>query len=222
METKKPTNAQLQRRIEKAVLHIDRTKETKTIYLSDKGVRLTVDEEYAIIETNYHRHVFTNVTSNGISRPYIYTKRFVEIALENAVEDKENGYTFTQIVSSLEKKEDKSEYNIMMYIDWWMFNIFQPLYSIGESEIESFLVYEDYLHNIARNGILLSQHDESITNKRFIELVNEKVNEFTKNMQERVILEKKSDEERLKEEIEAIQEQENEQALGIQKDESKD
>lgn len=213
METKKPTNAQLQRRIEKAVLHIDRKKETKSIYLSDKGIRLTADDEYAIIETNYHRHVFGNVTANGVSRPYIYTKRFIDIALENAVQDGENGYTFAQIISTLEKKGEKEKYNIMTYVDWWLFNIFQPLYSIGESEIESFLVYESYLHNIARNSILLSQHDEDVTNKKFIALINEKVTAFTNDMQERIILKKKSDEERLKEEIEAIQEQESEQVI---------
>ncbi len=101
----------------------------------------------------------------------------------------------------------------MTYVDWWLFNIFQPLYSIGESEIESFLVYESYLHNIARNSILLSQHDEDVTNKNFIALINEKVTAFTKDMQERIILKKKSDDERLKEEIDAIQEQESEQVI---------
>ena len=51
METKnqkRPTNGQLQKRLERAVLHLDRTKDTQSIYWSDKGCRLTADNDYAI------------------------------------------------------------------------------------------------------------------------------------------------------------------------------
>ena len=84
MQEKKPTNAQMQRRLERAVLHLDRTKDTVSIYFSDKGLRLTADptEGYCIIETGYHRHVFNSFTQGGLSRPYTYTTRVIEIAME--------------------------------------------------------------------------------------------------------------------------------------------
>ena len=97
-----------------------------------------------------------------------------------------------------------------------MFNSFQPLYGIGETEIESFLVYEDYLHNIARNAILLSEKTEDITNKQFIQKVIDNIKEFTNELEERVLFPKKTDEQVMQEEIEAIQEQEQNDAMEAQ------
>lgn len=213
-QQKKPTNAQLQRRIQRAIVHLDRTKNTSEIYFSDRGLRLVSDNDYAVVETGFHRHVFSNITSSGISRPWLYSKRMVEIANAHLEECKtENGYSFTRLIEFLKTKEDRTEYNICMYVDWWLFNLFQPLYAIGETEAEQFLVYESYIHNIARNSILLSEKTEDMTNKQFFDKIIEQMKEMAANMDERVLFEKKTDEEVAKENIEAIQEQQlNEQA----------
>lgn len=217
MEQKKPTNAQLQKRIKNAVIFIPRTKDTQDIFFSDKGVRLVVDNDGCVIETNYHRHVFSNITSSGVSRPYLYTKRIVEIANENLDAIKtENGYSYQRLVDVLKEKEDKSEYNIAVYYEWFLFNIFQPLYGIGETEIETFLVYEDYMHNIARNTILLSEKTDDMTNKQFIQKVIDNIKEFTDGLEENVLFPKKTDEQIAQEEIAAIQEHEQEQAMEAQ------
>jgi hypothetical protein len=92
------------------------------------------------------------------------------------------------------------------------------LYGIGETEVESFLVYEDYIHNIARNSILLSERTEDMTNKQFIQKVVDNIKEFTDNLEENVLFHKKTDEQMMQENIEAIQEQENEQAVEAQTD----
>lgn len=211
-QKKKPTNAQLQRRIANAVVHLDRTKDTMGIYFSDKGLRLVSDKEYCVIETGYHRHVFSNITSSGISRPWLYTKRIVEIANEHLEDCKtDNGYSFAKLLEVLKEKEDRTEYNIFIYVDWWMFNIFQPLYSIGESDVEQFLVYESYIHNISRNSILLSEKTEEMTNKQFLDKLIGNIREFTDGMDERVLFEKKTDEELARENIDAINEQQLEE-----------
>ena len=217
MEQKKPTNAQLQKRIKNAVIFIPRTKETQEIFFSDKGVRLVADADGCVIETNYHRHVYSNITSAGVCRPYLYTKRTIEIATGNLDAIKtERGYSYQRLLDVLREKEDKSEYNIVVYYEWFLFNIFQPLYGIGETEIESFLVYEDYLHNIARNAILLSEKTEDITNKQFIQKVHESIKHFTEDLEERVLFPKKTDEQMMQEEISAIQEQEQNDAMEAQ------
>lgn len=216
MEQKKskPTNGQLQRRIEKSPLHLDRTKDTVSFYFDDKGLRLTVDETegYALIATNYHTHVFSHYTSYGMSRPFVYTKRLIDIANENDCQT-ESGHSFAKLLETLKKKEDPVEYNLVTYIDWWLMNCFQPLYSIGETDVESFLVYEDYVHNIARNAILLSERNEDVTNVQFVERLIDNIKSFTENMEERVVFHKKTDEELVQENIAAIQEQESEQIL---------
>ena len=230
-QKKKLTNAQMQKRIQNAIVFVPKTKDTISIFFSDKGVRLVADNDGCVIETNYHRHVYSNITSAGVSRPYLYTKRVIEIASDKhtleeiTVKDKDDnfvGYSFQRLLDVLKEKEDKSEYNIVTYYDWFLFNIFQPLYGIGETEIESFLVYEDYIHNIARNAILLSEKTEDMTNKQFIQKVFDNMKEFTDNLTENILFPKKTDEERMKEEIEAIAQNEQEQAMEAQVNGSKD
>ena len=144
MEQKKtkPTNAQLQRRIANAVVHIDKDKSYQSVYWSDKGFRLETTDEYCVISTGFHRHIFNNFTSSGVSRPYLYTKRVIEIANENIKDiEVDGGYSFQRLLEVLKAKEDKSDYNIVTYVSWWFEIIFAPLYSINESEAGSFLVY---------------------------------------------------------------------------------
>jgi helix-turn-helix protein len=69
-------------------------------------------------------------------------------------------------------------------------------------------VYEDYVHNIARNQVILEQRNEDVTNKQFIDKVIKNMQEFTGHITETVILPKKTDEEIIKENIEAVAEQE--------------
>ena len=212
MEQKKETRAQIERKIKNAIVFVPKDKETKSIFFSDKGLRLTVTEDTAVIETNYHRHVFSNYTSFGLSRPYVYTKQVVDMALNYDCKT-EDGYSYQKLARTLEEKEDKTEYNIFWYVDKWLFNIFQPLYSIGESEVESFLVYESYVHNLARNNIILSEKTDDMTNKEFINRVCDTIKELTNELEESVILHKKTDEELVQENIEAIQEQEQNEMM---------
>ena len=220
METKnqkRPTNGQLQKRLERAVLHLDRTKNTQSIYWSDKGCRLTADDDYAIIAFGYSQTVFNNYNMSGVSRPWLYVKRIIEIANENDASIKtESGYSYQKLLEVLKGKEDKSQYNICVYFEWYLMCLYSPQFSIGETEIESFLVYEDYLHNIARNAILLSEKTEDMTNKQFIQKVVDNIKEFTNELEERVLFPKKTDEQIMQEEIEAIQEQEQNDAMEAQ------
>ena len=217
MEQKKPTNAQLQKRLERAVLHLDRTKNTQSIYWSDKGCRLTVDDDYAIIVFGFSQTVYNNFTAAGISRPYLYTKRIIEIANEHLKYiEVDGGYSYQRLLDVLNEKEDKSEYNIVTYFSWFLQNLFSPQFGIAEDEVSSFLVYEDYIHNIAKNSILLDVRNEDLTNKQFIDKMIANIKEFTDNLEESVLLHKKTDEEIVKENIEAAQEQEQEQAMEAQ------
>lgn len=216
-QKKKLTNAQLQRRMQTSIVFVPKDKQTIDIYFSDKGLRLTATSDKAIISFAYSQTVYENWTTSGVSRPYLYTKRIIEIANEHLEEIKtDNGYSFQRLLDVLNKKEDKEEYNIVTYYDWFVFNLFQPQYGIAEDEVSSFLVYEDYIHNIARNAILLGERNVDVTNKQFFNMVIERMKEFVDGLEESILLHKKTDEEIAKENIEAAQEQELNDAMEAQ------
>ena len=210
----KATKGQLERRIRNAVVFIPKTKDTVSVFFSDKGLKLVADEEICIVETGYHKHVFYSATNTGVSRPWLYTKRIVEIANENIDAIKTpDGYSFNKLLEVLKNKEDKSEYNITVYYEWWLQIIFSPLYSIGETEAEQFLLYESYIHYVSRSMILLDEHKYDMTNKEFVENIFANMREFLSNIDENIFLHKKTDEEIIQENISAIEETEQDEWL---------
>lgn len=213
MEKKKPTKAQMERRIENAIVFVPKTKDTLSIFFSDKGVRLTVTDDKAVIATGYHQHVFESYNMSGMSRPYLYTRRIVELALENDCEQRDEkgnvtGYSYSSLLDTLNTKEDKAEYNIAYYFGWWLMVIFDGLYSIAEDETSTFLVYFKYMTILAANSILLDEHKEDVTNKQFIEKFQSLISEFTSEISETIVLKAISDEERIEQEINAVRESE--------------
>ncbi len=212
MEEKKLTKGQLERRLKNALLHIDKTSDTKSIYFDDKGLRLTVTSDYAIIGTLFHRHVFNALTSSGISRPYLYTKNFIDIVLKNEndiiVKDEKCNVrrSYAKLFALLKEQENKSDYNICWFYDLWLTNIFSPLYGIGETESEAFLVYERYLRNVARNQVILSEKVNGMTNKQFIKETDDLVAKYIGDMKETEIFKPMTDDEKVKAEVEALSE----------------
>lgn len=217
MEEKKPSKAQLENRIKNALVFVGRDKDYQGIYFSDKGLRLEVTQDYAVISTGFHRHVFSAYTAQGYSRPYLYTKRFVEIAFAHDCLVKDAGgdvsYSYAKLFKILEAEEDKTEYNIAWFYDKWMFIIFNNLYSISEDAASTWIVYFKYMSAIAMNSIILDEHSDGLTNKQFAKRFLETIDDFTKNMEENVIFQAISDEERMKQEIEAIQASELDESL---------
>lgn len=211
------TKGDLERRMRNAIVLVPKDKDYQGVYFDDKGLRLEVTGDFAVITTGFHRHVFNNFTSQGVSRPYLYTKRFIDLALTNdcTVKDAKGNVTrsYGKLLAILKEKEDKSEFNVAWYIDLWLNNIFHPLYAIGETEAESFLVYESYLHNVARNKVIMSEKINDMTNISFIDEVLKEVKLFTEGIAERTIFKKQTDEEKVKAEVEALQEQQAEKTM---------
>lgn len=213
---KRLTNGQLQRKIKNALVFVPKDKNYQVIFFDDKMLTLECTDDYCVISTGYHKHVFDAVNlSQGasFSRPYLYTKKIIEIAFNNNCQTETGAFTYEHMLDILASKEDKSDYNIATYYHWWLFNIFQPLFTIGENEVETFLVYEQYLHNIARSKIILSEKTEDITNKQFIQDITENERKFIEGVDEMVVFHKITDEEMKSKEFEAIQEEATERIL---------
>ena len=215
MENKKQTNGQLMKKIKNAVVFVPKDKEHKWVFFDDKMLRIETTQDYAVISTGFHRHVFAafNPNQGGYSRPYLYTKKMVEIAFSNDCKTDDNKHTFEKLLDVLKQKEDKSEYNIATYYGWWLLNIFQPLYQIGENEIETFVTYEDYIHNIARSSVILSEKDADMTNIEFVEKILENEKSYIQGLNETVLFHKMTDKEMMENEIKAVQEIDNERIV---------
>lgn len=217
MSNKQTTKGELERRMRNAIVLVPKTKDTISVFFDDKVLKLTATDDFAVIETGFHRHVFNQLTPSGVSRPYLYTKRFIEIAIENdcTVRDAKGNVSrsYAKLMEMLKEKEDKTEYNLCWFVDLWFMNIFQPLYGIDETESAAFLIYDTYLHNIARSQIILSEKEKDITNIDFVKQEHELVNGYIDGMKEAVIFPKLTDKELQEREISAIQENEQEKII---------
>jgi len=208
-QEKKPTAAQLERRLRNALIVVERTSDGSEVFFGDKWLRLYVNNDFATVGTMFHTHVFHRIVASGISRPYLYIKRMIEMALENdcVVKDAKGNPTrsYKKMMDVLKEKQDDTEYNIAWIVDKWLNNIFAPLYGLGENETDAFLLYETYMHNIARLHVILDEKKEDMTNKQFVEAVLAREKEYTDTMTEMVVFKALSDEERAQQIVEAMQ-----------------
>ena len=222
MESKKQTKGELERRMSNALVLVPRDKDYQSIFFDDKGLKLEVTQDFAVVSTMFHKHVFNNICASGISMPYVYVRRMIEIANENncmvTTPKGEKVRSYSKLFDIIKNKEDKTEYNTCWFIDLWLTNIFEPLYSIGETEAQAFIVYEAYMHNIAKNHVMLQEKTDDMTNKQFIDSIIANITQYASDMEERVIFPKKTDEEKMQEEISAFQEHEQEKLMEEQAD----
>ena len=75
------------------------------------------------------------------------------------------------------------------------------------------MVYESFIHNLARQNVILEEKTDDMTNIQFLDKVQKMEKDFTANINESVIFKKLTDEEVVKSEIEAVQEQEADEAM---------
>ena len=193
-----------------AVVLVPRDKDYMGVFFDDKGLRLEVTSDAAIISTAFHRHVFSAVTATGYSRPFLYTKRVIELANANDCTIKDEKGNVTRSLKKLLEtlKADtlhNEDFHLAFYYDLWCYNIFMPLYSIDENASASYIVHEEYLHHIARNEVILSEKKEDITYREYEDRIQASMNGFINDeLGKVVVFPKKSDEERVKEEVDAM------------------
>lgn len=223
-KNKKPSNEQLRKQIINSVVYVERTKGTDEVYFDDKHLRITVTDDHAVVQTGFHTHVFNRLAPYGTSLPYTYLSQFVGIALANdcMVTEKQGEKTVTyrsykKLSDTLNAKKDKAEYNLFWYVDIWLNCIFEPLYSIGPRPMEQFLLYERFLHDVARKHIILTDQDKKVTNLDFINKVHELEKKYIADISDNVLFEPKTKEEKEKDEAEENNLRIGEEALRIGK-----
>ena len=209
---KKESKAQIENRLKNAVLFVPRDKEYIAVYFKDKGLRLEATDDFAIVSTVSHSHVFNKITPSGVSRPYLYIKQMIALAMAYT-DASTDGRSYAAMMERMKAKEDQSDYNIAWYVDKWLYNILMPLYTIGEDYASAFLVYEGFLHHVARNDIARREHLSDVTNVDFMKELTRLLQEYAKDFEPQVVYEKKSDDERIQEIADAMNEDKMEEAM---------
>ena len=77
---KKPTNAQLQRRIDNAIIHMERTKDTREVYFDDRNIRVIVNEDMALLSNGVYSTTFQRYFFGGESNQYACLALLVDCA----------------------------------------------------------------------------------------------------------------------------------------------
>lgn len=221
METKKPTNAQLQRKINNAVVHIDRTKDTKEVYFDDRGMRITVTPDLAVLSTGVYTSVFYRVYSGGESNQYLCLSALVAKALEYdkeiTVKTKDSVFRSYSLLHKVldEKKESLSVWLDVM--DWWLYNYETSIALAPREDVNNatfFNIYEKYLHSLITNNVFLGEHKEQMTSKQYLIAIADKMKEICDGMQDEIVMfNAKTDDEMIEEEINAVKEQQIEQEM---------
>lgn len=218
MEQKKtkPTNAQLQKRISRAVVHIDRTKDTKEVFFDDRGIRIVISDERAIISQLSFMMTFDEIVSGGYSRNYMVLNRIVEMVDEYdcvVVNEKgEKSVSFWKLYDSVKNstKEGHEADNgiITKFIIW--FGVMQSsMFMLSERTDFTFALGTQYAMNSIISGSISKFYEKDMTNKELLAEIAKEFDTYRDSVKEEFVVMKKETKEDRKQAIaNAIQEQE--------------
>lgn len=221
-EKTKPTNGQLQRRIDRAVLHIDRTKDTKEVYFSDRGIRIVISDDVAIISRLSYTLMFNKIVPGGFSVNYNVLSSIVDAAQSydcTAVDKDGNKYiSFWKLYESV-KQQDTIESKVYLYklnsfIIWWSTQQ-STMFLMNEEPRFAFMLNAVYVTNTIIGGVISKPYEKDMTNKELFEEISKGLEDFrAKDETEDYVVLKKETKEDIDNAIAAaMQEHENDEIL---------
>lgn len=169
METqpKKKSKSQLEHEISSAIVFVPK-KNAKTIHLEDRGITLSVTDDFTVISTNFHRNVFSNYTSAGVSPSHVYINQFIEIAEKYKTfgeikDDKGNvaGFSFSQLMTHKDEMDDV-DCNLLLLADRWFMVLTEPLFALYPSQLSSLNLGSMYISFLAKSNCLLRTREGDI------------------------------------------------------------
>ena len=140
MEQKKATNGQLQKRINNAELIIDKGKGYKHIDFDDLGIHISICEDFVVLSTNFHHHVWNKVVSNNRAETCVMLDSLVDIALlhKEEIKDKDGRgnvfYSFDKL-KNLSNLED-SEKTIVLMFETWVYVLETNVHSLSNDMVD--------------------------------------------------------------------------------------
>jgi len=204
MEQKKPTNAQLQKRLQKAVFHIDRNKETKEVYFNDRGLRIVISDGRALVSQLSFTMVFEEIVAGGYSRVYVALSHLCDMVnnYDCIVTDKNGNvsYSWKKLVAEVEKSKGETrnvDYVILMKFHLW-FSLHQnSMFLLSEREDFTFALGAIFAMNTIISGVISKPYDKDMSNKELFDEIIAATKEYRDNLKEEYkVLSKETEEER--------------------------
>ena len=219
MPEKKLTNAQLQKRLKNAILHVDRTKAYRAVMFADRNLKIEIEEDVAIISRLSYRLCFDKVVASGYSRVYLILANVVDMASRyDCIKDDEKVGKFTSYWklwdAVREKEAQQGDLGVLTIFSVWFDVLQSTLFLCPEQADETFALNTIYVLNTYVHGVLAKPYDKDMTNKELMVEISNEVNEYIAQMgDEYVVLHKETKEEQEQATADALAEEQVEQAL---------
>lgn len=172
-QPKKKSKAQLENEIAKALVFVPH-KGAKTVRMDDRGITITVTDDYTVISTNFHRNVFTNYNSTGVSYTTYLVGEFVRIIERHQTfgqikDDKGNitGLSFEKIMSHRDEIEE-IDFNILRKVDIWLMLLTEPLFILGTTETSALNMNAMFISFLSKANCLLSNNESDVMYNEFV------------------------------------------------------
>lgn len=218
---KKPTNAQLQRRIDTSIIHMDRTKDTMEVFFDDRNIRVVVNEDVALLENGIYATMFRRYYFGGESNQYLCLASLVECAKkydDKIIVNNKKGEkirSFALLVKAMEESNDDG-YTWIKVLEWFIYN-FEANIALAPRENFTnavfYNLYEKFAHSAASLEQFSKEHKDGMTNKEYFKSIADKLIAIADEMTETKMFDAISDDEMAKMEIDAMQKNEEERIL---------
>lgn len=168
MEPKKISKAQLEKAVRTAIVYVPKTKDTRTLRIDDRGYTITITDDYTVVSTNFHRNVFSNFVSDGLSSPHVWLDMFVQICEKyhehGEIKDEAGNVRAFSLKQMMAWDEfPQEEYVIVEHTEAWLDTLTEGCFSIGDDELSVQNVSMMYLSFLSKANTLLTAANKDIT-----------------------------------------------------------
>ena len=218
---KKPSKAQLEKRIEKAVLLVDKSSDAKEVYFADRGLRIAVSDGKALVSQGSFTMVFDEVIAGGYSRNYAILASIIMLAEKyDCMERNSKGEVYHSFAKLVDKVNDSKEENadtdrglLTKFIVWYELHQ-GSMWLMSERVDYTFALGMQSLCNNAIRATICKPYGKDMTNKELFTEVLSLLNDVReKTEEEYVVLHKETEEERKQAMADALNEQELEEMV---------
>ena len=207
-QVKKVTKGQLEKRLNNAILHIDKTKDTKEVYFSDRGIRIVISDERATISQGGFSLVFDEYVAGGASRNYVVLSAIVDMAhkYDCIAKDKDGNkyYSFWKLSEVIPQSNEATkdvDKDIITKFTVWYEQIITTMFLIHERADFTYLLGAKYALSTIASGVVTKPYDKDMTNKDLMNEIIKCMQEYNDNTKEEFVVIKKESEEEHKQEV---------------------